>query len=38
MLPQNPTEIAFGWAIYGGAQNTVYYDNLAIGYEAIPCQ
>jgi Cip1-like, core domain len=38
MLPQNPTEIGFGWAMYGGVQNTVYYDNLAIGYDPIPCQ
>lgn len=37
-LPANPTEIAFGWAIYGGVQNTVYYDDIALGYEPIPCQ
>ncbi len=37
-LPSNPTKIGFGWALYGGVQNTVYYDDLAIGYEPIPCQ
>jgi hypothetical protein len=37
-LPQNPTEIAFGWALYGGVQNTVYYDDLALGYEPMPCE
>jgi hypothetical protein len=38
MLPQNPTQIGFGWALYGGPMNTVYYDDIAIGYEPIPCQ
>lgn len=38
MLPQDPTQIGFGWAIYGGAMNTVYYDDIAIGYEPIPCE
>lgn len=37
MLPQNPTQIGFGWAIYGGTTNTVYYDDIAIGYDPIPC-
>lgn len=37
-LPQSPTQIGFGWAIYGGAMNTVYYDDLAIAYEPIPCE
>jgi hypothetical protein len=38
VLPQNPTQIGFGWALYGGPMNTVYYDDIAIGYEPIPCQ
>jgi hypothetical protein len=38
ILPSNPTKIGFGWALYGGVQNTVYYDDLAIGYEPIPCE
>jgi hypothetical protein len=38
VLPQNPNQIGFGWALYGGPMNTVYYDDLAIGYEPIPCQ
>jgi hypothetical protein len=37
-LPLNPTEIGFGWAVYGGTDNTVYYDDLAIGYSPIPCE
>lgn len=38
MLPKNPTEIGFGWAVYGGGPaNDVYYDDLAIGYQPIPC-
>ena len=36
-FPQNPTRIGFGWALYGAQANTVYYDDLAIGYEPIPC-
>lgn len=38
ILPSNPTQIGFGWALYGGVANTVYYDDLAIGYEPIPCE
>ncbi|HEY3498845.1 MAG TPA: hypothetical protein VGK73_29340 [Polyangiaceae bacterium] len=37
VLPQNPTQIGFGWALYGGPMNTVYYDDIAIGYEPIAC-
>lgn len=36
-LPMAPTELGFGWALYGGSQNTVYYDDLAIGYAELPC-
>jgi len=38
MFPLNPTMIGFGWAIYGAMANTVYYDDLAIGYEPISCE
>jgi len=38
MFPLNPTMIGFGWAIYGAMANTVYYDDLAIGYEPIACE
>ena len=37
-FPQNPTRIGFGWALYGAEANTVYYDDLAIGYEPIACE
>jgi hypothetical protein len=37
VLPTAPTELGFGWAVYGGVENTVYYDDLAIGYEPIAC-
>jgi hypothetical protein len=37
-LPASATEIGFGWAMYGGTANTVYYDDLAIGYSPIPCE
>lgn len=37
-LPQSPTQLGFGWAVYGGASNTVYYDDIAIGYEPIGCE
>lgn len=37
-FPLNPSMIGFGWAIYGATSNTVYYDDLAIGYEPIACQ
>lgn len=36
-FPANPTQIGFGWALYGAMANTVYYDDLAIGYEPIAC-
>lgn len=36
-LPENPTQIGFGWALYGAPMNTVYYDDIAIGYEPIDC-
>ncbi|HEU5076745.1 MAG TPA: hypothetical protein VFU02_21295 [Polyangiaceae bacterium] len=38
MFPANPTQIGFGWALYGALPNTVYYDDLAIGYEPIACE
>lgn len=37
-FPANPTQIGFGWALYGAMANTVYYDDLAIGYEPIACE
>ncbi len=37
-FPTNPTQIGFGWALYGAMANTVYYDDLAIGYEPIACE
>ena len=37
-FPASPTQIGFGWALYGAMANTVYYDDLAIGYEAIACE
>lgn len=36
-LPENPAQIGFGWALYGGSMTTVYYDDIAIGYEPIAC-
>lgn len=36
-LPKSPTQLGFGWAIYGGMSNTVFYDDIAIGYEPIDC-
>jgi len=38
MFPASPTQIGFGWALYGAMANTVYYDDLAIGYEPIACE
>lgn len=38
VFPANPTQIGFGWALYGALPNTVYYDDLAIGYEPIACE
>lgn len=37
-FPASPTQIGFGWALYGAMANTVYYDDLAIGYEPIACE
>jgi hypothetical protein len=37
-LPQGVTQLGFGWAVYGGTANTVYYDDIAIGYEPIACE
>lgn len=37
-FPQDPTQIGFGWALYGANANTVYYDDLALGYEPIACE
>jgi len=37
-FPASPTQIGFGWALYGALANTVYYDDLAIGYEPIACE
>ncbi len=37
MFPRDPTQLGFGWALYGAMANTVYYDDLAIGYEPIAC-
>jgi hypothetical protein len=37
-LPQDVVQLGFGWAIYGGTANTVYYDDIAIGYEPIGCE
>jgi len=37
-FPTSPTQIGFGWALYGAMANTVYYDDLAIGYEPIACE
>src|SRR5690606_31310137 len=36
-FPQDPTQIGFGWALYGAQPNTVYFDDIAIGYEPIAC-
>ena len=38
VFPASPTQIGFGWALYGALANTVYYDDLAIGYEPIACE
>ena len=37
-LQQGTTQLGFGWAVYGGTSNTVYYDDIAIGYEPIGCE
>jgi hypothetical protein len=39
MLPQDATRIAFGWESYGGGVgNTIFYDDVAIGYERLGCE
>lgn len=37
VFPMNPTQLGFGWALYGAPMNTVYFDDVAIGYEPISC-
>jgi hypothetical protein len=35
--PQALERIGFGWEAYGSVPNTVYYDDVAVGYERIGC-
>lgn len=37
-LPTTLSRLDFGWESYGAIGNTVYYDDVAIGYERIGCE
>lgn len=36
--PESLERIGFGWEAYGSVANTVYYDDIAIGYAPIDCE
>lgn len=37
VLPQDLVRLSFGWEIYGGIANTIYFDDIAISDQPLSC-